>query len=422
MSEQHGLPQELPPAYVPPAYIAPASALDQPALGIVLVFAALMALPQASTMLVQMLVLDRSPEWSFVALTGLMCGSALLQLAAGLAIAWRWRWRELLFVAYVACGAVLVVCVFALWRHELGSTQAAVIALETLGGPLTVVIAPRIFGLTRISHGHALGGLLVVSGISTLLFQPVYVYFFGTLLADGHASVGSWVSSSISPAVALAVATLAIWTGVRMARGLPARRWLLAYVITALVGGAGFQLVEVVYWVFDTGELHLKYLLVQNIISLAIAVARPLIVWEFAKREPEPVARIDAALPWIALWFVPQLAARCLLRDEVEQAMGDAVGLAIVLLCAAQGIACLVAARASLRAEGGVLAWLVAAAIAAVTLGVVVYCVFSVHPDGRPVYPGAMMSLVVQAVPPVALLFATMATGAWLARRVTSAR
>lgn len=422
MSEQHGLPQELPPAYVPPAYIAPASALDQPALGLVLVFAAMMALPQASTMLVQMLVLDSSPEWSFVALTGLMCGSALLQLAAGLAIAWRWRWRELLFLAYVACGAVLVVCVFALWRHELGSRQAAVIALETLGGPLTLVIAPRIFGLTRISHGYALGGLLIVGGISTLLFQPVYAYFFGRFLADGHASAGTWLSSSLSPAIGLVLAALEIWTGVRMARGQPARRWLLAFVIAALVGDAGFQLVEVVYWVFDSNELHLKYLLVQNVIMLVIAVARPLLVWEFAKREPEPVPRVDAALPWIALWFVPQLAARCLLRDEVEQAMGSGVGLAIVVLCAAQGIACLVAARASLRGENGQYAWLVAAAIAAVTVGVVMFSVFSVHPDGRPMYLGSWMSLVVQAVPPVALLFATMATGAWLARRVTSAR
>jgi len=129
-----------------------------------------------------------------------------------------------------------------------------------------------------------------------------------------------------------------------------------------------------------------------------------------------------AGEPWIAGMAAYRLKNYAAARGYFEQVMGDAVGLAIVLLCAAQGLACLVAARASLRAEGGVLAWLVAAAIAAVTLGIVVYCVFSVHPDGRPVYPGAMMSLVVQAVPPVALLFATMATGAWLARRVTSAR
>lgn len=406
---------------MPPAYIAPASALDQPALGLVLVFAALMSLPQAASMLVQMLVLDGSLEWSFVALTGLMAGSALLQLVAGLAIAWRWRWREPLFLAYIACGAVLVVCGFALWRHELGSRQAAVIALETLGGPLTVVIAPRIFGLTRISHGHALGGLLIVGGISTLVFQPAYLYWFGRLLVDGHASVGSWLASSITPTIALVVSGLQVWTGVRMARGQPARRWLIAYVTAALVGGAGFQLVEIAYWLFDNDELHLKYLLVQNVITFAIAAARPLIVWEFAKCEPEPVARIDAALPWIALWFVPQLAARCLLRDEVDQAMGG-LGLAVVLLCAAQGIACLVAARASLRGESGQRAWIAAAAIAGVTLGVVIFCVFSMHGGHGALYPGGSVSLVVQAVPPVALLFGTMATGAWLARRVTSSR
>ena len=398
MSEQHGLPQELPPAYVPPAYIAPASALDQPALGLVLVFAALMALPESATMLAQILVLDSSPEWSFVALTGLMCGSALLELVAGLAIAWQWRarTRHVLFLAYLACGLVLVVCVFAVWRHDLGSKQAAVIALETLGG------------------------LLVVGGISTLLYQPVHVYTYGRTLLEGHASAGSWLGAALSPLVAVVIGGLQVWTGVRMARGLPARRWLIAYVIAALVGYAGFELVSLVWWLFDSDELHVKYVFANLVIMVVLSTVRPLVVWQFAKREAESGARVDAALPWIALWFVPQLAARCLLGDEMDRAMGS-MSLSLVLLCGAAGIACLVAARASLRGENAERAWMFGTAIAAVIFGLVVYWVFTQHDDGRALH-AAMLSLVAQAVPPVTLLFATMATGAWLARRVTSAR
>lgn len=422
VSEQHGLPQELPPAYVPPAYIAPASALDQPALGLVLVFAALMALPEAATMLAQMLVLDSSPEWSFVALTGLMCGSALLELVTGFAIAWQWRARvrHALFLAYVACGLVLVVCVFALWRHDIGSKQAAVIALETLGGPVMVVVAPRVFGLTRIAQGHVLGGLLVIGGISTLLYQPVHVYTYARTLLEGHASAGSWEGVALNPLVALFVGGLQVWTGVRMARGLPARRWLMAYVIAALVGYTGFDLVSLVWWLFDDDELHVKYVFANLAIMAVLSAVRPLVVWKFAEREGEAAARVDAALPWIALWFVPQLAARCLLLDEVDRALGS-MSLSVVLLCGAAGIACLVAARASLRGETAERAWMIGTAIAAVMLALVVYWVTRRHGDGRALQ-SAMFTLVAQAVPPVTLLFATMATGAWLARRVTSSR
>lgn len=420
MSEQHGLPQDLPPAYVPPAYIAPASALDQPALGLVLVFAALLGLPQAAMMVAQVLFLDIGFDGKIAALGGLIVGTELLQLVAGLAIAWQWRARWPLFVASLVCGAALVLCVFVLWRDELGARQATVMALESLGSPLLVVLAPRLFGLTRITRGHALGGLLIVSGISILVYQPVSAVGYARMFYDGHASVGSWLGQGVSVVVALATATLEIITGLRMARGQPARRWLAAWAIVALVGYGGMDLAGMIYWLLEDREPHTKYVLVNLLIGFVLSVARPLIVWPFAKRETEASARIDAALPWVALWFVPQLAARCLLGEEVTMLLGN-LAWPVVVLCAAAGVAALVAARASLRDEPSVWAWRVAAGIAGALVVVVVFWVLASH-AGSTWQGGAMFNVAAQAVPPVALLFATMATGAWLARRVPSSQ
>jgi len=170
-------PQELPPAYVPPAYIAPASALDQPGLGLVLAFAALFALPQAAMLLAQTLLLDLG-DGKMIALAGLMAGGVLLQLAAGIAVAWQSRVRAPLFFASVACGASLMMFVFTLWSDELPVRAATVMAIETLGGPLLVVLAPRLFGLRRRGGGgpslrYELGqsDLLVMGGACQRTWQ-----------------------------------------------------------------------------------------------------------------------------------------------------------------------------------------------------------------------------------------------------------
>ncbi len=419
MSEQHGVAQELPPAYVPPAYIAPTSALEQPALGLVLLFAALASLPQAAMMVAQATQLGIGLDRPYTVLLSLTFGGELLQLLAGLAIAWQWRARWPLFFAFVACGVALVVSSI-VWRDELGARQSGVIALETIGSPLLVILAPRLFGITRITRGHALGGLLLVSAVSTLVFQPVNVIDHARTFSDGETTLGGWIAVGINTAVVVATAILQLLAGLRMARGLPARRWLGAAVIVALAGHGGLGVLGVGYWLFDEWEPHTRLILTSQLIGLAVTIARPLVVWQFAKRETEGATRVDAALPWIALMFVPQLAARCLLAEQMTTLLGS-LGWPIVALCAAAGIASLIAARASLRDEHSVWAWRVAAAVAASLLALVVY--WALTPDFVETPWRARGTVgAVQIVPPLALLFATMVTGAWLARRVPSTR
>jgi hypothetical protein len=343
-----------------------------------------------------------------------MLGGAVLQLVAGLAVAWQWRARSPLFFAFVACGVALVFFTF-VWRDELGVRQTAVVALETIGSPLLVVLAPRLFGITRVTRGHALGGLLIVNAVSALLFQPVNVIEYARPLYSHGESVGGWLAIAVNAALALATAILQLLAGLKMARAQPARRLLGAYVIVALVGHGGLGVFAIVYWLLDDSQLHTKSLLTSQLVGLAVTVARPLIAWQFAKRETAPTGRVDAALPWIALCFVPELAARCLLAQELLTLL-DSFGWPVVVLCTAQGLASLIAARATLRDEDSVWLWRIAAAIAAILVAIVVYWVLAPDYMSSPWRTGRAITAA-QVVPPVALLFATMATGAWLARR-----
>jgi hypothetical protein len=400
---------------VPPAYIAPASALDQPALGLVLAFAALLAIPQGASLLAQVLLLDLG-DVKMIALGGLLLATALFQLAAGVAIAWQWRLRAPLFFACVGCGVALVLAVYTLWRDELPWRPATVMMVETIGGPLLVAVAPRLFGLQRIARGHALGGLLIVSAVSVFVFEPAYLLHRARVFGEAEISVGGWLGEGLHVAAVVATAVLQLLVGLRLARGQRARGYLTAYVITALVGLGGLQVLAVVYWLVDRDEPHMKFVFANMLIELAIAIVRPLIVWQFAKLEGEPGPRVDAALPWVALWFVPQLAARCLLGEEVDVWLGS-LAWSLVALCALQSIACLVAARASLRGEHAVTAWRFAAGIAALLFAFVAYWVFSPNDYGDDAWHKTRVFNLVQSIWPVALLFATMATGAWLANR-----
>jgi hypothetical protein len=240
---------------------------------------------------------------------------------------------------------------------------------------------------------------------------------------EGGASIGTWLAEGLRIAFVIATAVLQLVAGVHMARGQSARRYVAAYVIVALVGSAGLQLCGIAYWLLDRDELHIRYVLGTLVIDLAVAVARPMLVWQFAKHEGEPGPRVDAALPWAALWFAPQLAARCLLGEDVNALLG-ALAWPLVALCAVQAIACVVAARATLRDEHAVVAWRVAAGIAAVLLALVVYWMFWPPESDEGSLLGGYNTRRIfglsQVVGSVGLLFATMATGAWLANRARS--
>ena len=134
-----------------------------------------------------------------------------------------------------------------------------------------------------------------------------------------------------------------------------------------------------------------------------VGIARLLIVWSYAQRELSAPAPGGSALPWLALWFVPQLLGRLFLYEELA-AFGDMTRIGL-LLGAATAIAIIVAART------GRLWWL-PATLAGALFALGVY-VTHTQPDRFGIVGNTIIG-------PLAMMFAALATAAWFARRVPS--
>jgi len=390
-------------------------ALDQRALGLVFVMAALMSLPQTLSTFAQMLLIGDMQlpfgVWSML-LAAVVFG--VVQLLVGFAVAWQWSSRRLWFAGLVACGLITIVAAWNVMSEELGVRTIIVALLETVGTPLLVVAAPYWFRLRRVTEAHALGGLLLVSGLSTAIGQPIMMFDQARMLTSMHAPPGTWLGGGVEHALTITIAIASLVAGWKLARHRPARRAVLAYVIISI--GVHVLLTGAKLIFLGPYEDHgIKAVVITStLIYLPLSLIRPVAVWLYAKRELDSsTASVDAALPWIALWFVPPLIARCLLWEEFSIYAGDTLGFVLLAICLALGIVLLLAARDSLRDPGVWSPWLVVGAFAAALVTVVVYLghksenTYSHYADA--------------AVAPVTLIFATALTAAWLRRRVTSA-
>jgi hypothetical protein len=343
-----------------------------------------------------------------------MFGFVATQLVVGLAIACQWRARVMLFGLHIASGLLL----FALGWHgmseELGARMAVAALGETIATPLFLLAAPRMFDLRRISRANALGGLLIVFGISTWIGHPIFWFGQARTFVELHAPAGTWLGASL-PVVGALVAGGAAWVaGSRLSRKQPVGRALAVYVGLAIGGSLLLHIVQIGWWFVDHGAdvtPGMRLMITLSVVGLVVSLIRPLIVWFFAKREPEP-APVDAALPWVALWFVPHLAVRALLYDQMDAYAGPTLGFVIVALCLALAMVLTLAARDSLRDAAGAGPWLVAAALAGVLFALALY----ITHEGDTRYALNTQS----ELAPVVLLFATCVTAAWLRRRVTS--
>jgi hypothetical protein len=395
--------RELPAAHlVPRARIPAPHSIDHPAFGLVLALIALYALPASVGLLVQLPMLGRSFETWMITLLALMLAAGTTQLIAGIAIAWQWPRRRLWFASWVAACLALVIAALVLWRDELGSRQSAVMFLETMGGPLVAVLGVR---WIRPTKGAAVGALLIVMGSSLWLAEPVYLIEYVPSLV-GDSSLGSWSGLLLRFGVTLAIATVGLSAGFRMARGQSARRALATAAIVAIAGYAVSGVGNVVSVLVEGHAEVLKYVVPSLALTLVFTIGKWTVVWCYAKRETEPHARVDAALPWLAAWFVPLLLARCLLFQELAE-LGDVNRVAILGGCAGAAIALIAALRTQRVAW-----WLAATAMATLLFG---FAIYVVHDGALPVGVHAE-----DVVSPIALLLATTCTAAWFARRLSS--
>lgn len=375
--------------------------LDHPAAGLVLVVVALAALPQGLQLVAT--VLFDTDAWSARLAIMLLpiVAVAIVQLAAGLAIAWQSPARHQWFAAYAAiCVATLLVAAV-WWPDELGKRQVAVLAFDVLGTPLIVLLGPRLFSL---APAPALAGLLILGGASALIHNLLFSIEQARWMVRGDVSLGGWFGTALRLVIELAMAALAIHAGRKLSRGEPARRALGMYVIFAVASIAILDLLTIITVVVDGDRDVMWRMIVPSIvIGAGVSIARLLIMWRYAQRELAAPAPGGAALPWLALWFVPQLLARLLLYEELGQLGGLARTLGLVL-CVALAIAIVLALKTRV--------WSPAVAVAGALLALGIYTSQTVFNR-----LGALDSAIVG---PLAMLFTAVATAAWFSRRLSS--
>jgi hypothetical protein len=384
-----------------------------PALGLVFVFASLLTLPDILSPFAQMIALDGfGMPGGMLAILAAMLGFVVTQLLLGLAVAWQADGRRVLFVVHIACGLAIFVFGWREMSEDLGVRTIAAALGETIGAPLFVVAIPHLFDLRRTQSANAIGGLLIAYGVSTVLTQSLFAFDQARTFVELRAPVGTWAGALLPLVGTLVVAVVAWLAGLRLARNQLPGRMLGAYVALAIAWPLVFEILRVV-WVAvdDMATRSARFIVTTAVIALVVAVIRPLVVWRYAKRERESL-RVDAALPWVALWFVPHLLVRCLFFEQFEMLFGS-LSFVLIALCLALAMVLTLAARDTLRDAAGAGPWLVASALA---LGILGLAVYATHKETT----RYMMNATAQLAP-VVLLFATCVTAAWLRRRVTSA-
>jgi hypothetical protein len=171
--------------------------------------------------------------------------------------------------------------------------------------------------------------------------------------------------------------------------------------------------------VLANGDLRAHWALVLpgQGIGLIGAVARPLLIWTYARpvlREPITVARpaLAAPLTWGVLWYVPLLLTRSPALGVLRPLLGTAFTAALGALFCAQAVANVAAARAALRGRGFRTA-AGATAITIVLLGLVLGWLYTqFRADAVGLFGVARET----PVWPVTLLIAMLATLAWSQR------
>jgi hypothetical protein len=315
-------------------------ALDCPALGLVLQLTALIALPGQLSLCVAMVLENQEPG-----MTGpiaLQLVAAGLQIATGVAVARRASARPL-FAAW--CVAALAAAVSA--AIVLGDSDIALVLdaelFEIVAGPVMVLFAPLVIDVERLSDQRSpadVAAALLVLAMASLLALPLefanYIRLWGGIRA---ASPGLLTSApEWAPDAVLAIITLHAGR-VLLRPGPPAaaRKALVLYVVVSIAVGA-LHILGIVNVARGGVEGHATMLLSTPVIGLAIAVARPLLIWAYARpvlREPIAVERraLAGTLLWGVLWSVPLLvvsAGRAAKLHPESDALTIVVG---ALLC-----------------------------------------------------------------------------------------
>ncbi|TMQ11917.1 MAG: hypothetical protein E6J91_21785 [Deltaproteobacteria bacterium] len=336
------------------------TALDRPALGLVMQLVALSMLP-GQLSLVAFMLIEGMPEFHLASLATLQLVATGLQLAAGIAISRRAAARPLAAAYCIGSLALAIVAAVLFAVEGEGASAIIVVVVEALPGPLVIVVGSLALRLDRLPDQRSpadVAAVLLVLGSSSLIAIAVTIVNQARMMSETGSSPGMWVSLIWPWVVSGATAVVAIHAGrilLRTDSEAAARRALIRYVLVA-IGTAAVLGVPAIVWILVNTDDHKLFVLVSPVAGLAISVARPLLIWSYAKptlRDPMPASRRELCAPlvWAALWAVPLLLSRWPAVLQIGEASGAAIAVELGVLLSALAVANVVAVLATLRGD-----------------------------------------------------------------------
>ena len=326
------------------------------------VLSAIARLPNVAPMIVALFAGDEAFGEASVAFA-IALGFLVMEAAVGLALI-RGKYVRAASIAYLAGSLGVVVLEALTWEYGM-RLELVALAIQALGGPMIVVLAPR---LLLVGPRAGTAGILIVLGGAACFAMPIQ--YAAIVRYVGASAVGSYLGLALDPAIELVAGILAVVAGLRLRAGRPARRALILYMVVAI---GGFVVVPVIGMSYGlaTDPRFFARVLAGPLSMLLVGVATPLAIWSYAKPElgdPDP-AYGGAALPAYALWLVPPLVMKVL----VMLRMPGPFDIALAISTGVAAVALAIAGLARVRATWW-LATIAAAANAAVTL----YVLFAV--------------------------------------------
>jgi hypothetical protein len=335
-------------------------ALGCPALGLLILLAALNVLPGQLGLAVAVVFGDAEPGMSAPIVLQLVAAS--LQIATGVAVVRRAP-AQPLFVAW--CVAALAAAVGA--AIALSDNRTALVLdaemFDIVAGPVMVLLAPLVIDVERLSDRRSpadVAAALLVFAIAALLALSLeiatQIRLWGGFRAAWSASLGSalgWGPGAVRAIIALHAGRVLLRPGPPAT----ARKALALYVMVSIAVGALHTILGIAAMV-DRGLLgHAATLLAMPVTALVIAVARPLLIWAYARpvlREPIAVERRELAGPlmWAVLWSVPLLVVNAVLVATLHLDSGAALTMVVSALLCGQAICNVAAARVASRNPG----------------------------------------------------------------------
>src|SRR5213078_4515637 len=147
------------------------TALDRPALGLVMQLVALSMLP-GQLSLVAFMLIEGMPEFHLASLATLQLVATGLQLAAGIAISRRAAARPLAAAYCIGSLALAIVAAVLFAVEGEGASAIIVVVVEALPGPLVIVVGSLALRLDRLPDQRSpadVAAVLLVLGSSSLI-------------------------------------------------------------------------------------------------------------------------------------------------------------------------------------------------------------------------------------------------------------